>query len=212
MVITELRQTAPERFIVKFDNGAALSTTLSAVADLGLFLGMELTDEEFRRVKAASALALCKSRALHIIGARAMSKKELYDKLVNKGELPENAEDAVRWLEELGLLDDEAYAGMIVRHYAARGYGKRRVQSELYRRGLSRDLWASALEEMPEQDDKLDSLLSRKLKSREPDRSELKKATDALIRRGFSWDEINAAVERFQNEAEISERNDHHYD
>ena len=39
-------------------------------------------------------------------------------------------------------------------------------------------------------------LLCSKLKSTSPDRAELKKATDALLRRGFSWREISAAKER----------------
>ena len=199
MTITELRQTVPERFIVRFDDGAELKTTLSAVADLGLYLGKKLDEDEFRQVKAASELALCKNRATHIIGARAVSKKELYDKLVMKGELPENAEETVSWLESVGLLDDETYAGMVVRYYTGRSYGKRRIQNELYRRGISRDLWEAALEELPEQDNQIDRLLARKLSTDEPDRAELKKATDALARRGFSWDEIKAAVERFKN-------------
>ena len=199
MIITELKQTVSERFVVKFDNGEELKTTLNAVADLGLYSGKVLTEEEFLDIRAASELALCKARAMRIIGARAMSKKELYDRLLEKGELPCNAEESVAWMEELSLLNDEAYAAMIVRHYSAKAYGKRKVQSELYRRGLPRELWDAALEEMPEQDEKIDMLLRRRLKNDNPDRSELKKATDALLRRGYSWDEISAAVGRFRN-------------
>ena len=205
MTITELKQTVPERFIVKFDDGTQLKTTLNAVADLGLYSGRELTAEEFLEIKASSELSLCKARALRIIGARPMSRAEIYKRLTEKGELPENAENTVIWLQEMGLLDDEAYAAMIVRHYSAKGYGKRRVQGELYRRGLDRSLWESALNEMPEMDEKIDKFLRQKLKSDEPDRAELKKATDALARRGYSWDEISAAVRRFRN-------GDNHYE
>ena len=89
---------------------------------------------------------------------------------------------------------------MVVRHYAAKGYGIQKVKSELYRHGVPKSLWDEAIEEMPEMDDKAYDFLCRKLKSDEPDRAELKKATDALFRRGFTWDEIKAAVNRFCTE------------
>ena len=68
-----------------------------------------------------------------------------------------------------------------------------------------KSLWDEAIEEMPETDDKAFDLLCRKLKNDEPDRAELKKATDMLFRRGFTWDEIKAAVSRFNAEGFGSE-------
>lgn len=65
-----------------------------------------------------------------------MSVKELTDRLKEKGESPENAEDAAAWLQEMHLLDDAQYAAMCVRHYAAKGYGAGRIRNELYRRGI----------------------------------------------------------------------------
>lgn len=202
ITIVELRQTVPERFIAKFDDGSELKTTLNTVADMGLYSGKTLTGAEYDAVVAASGKTLCSDRAMHIIGARPMSKKQLYNRLLEKGELAENALATVERFEEIGLINDEAYAAMVVRHYAAKGYGKRRVQNELYRRGVPRDMWDAALEEMPEDEqaqEQIDRLLRRRLKSENPDRAELKKATDALARRGYSWDEIKSAVARFQD-------------
>ena len=64
---------------------------------------------------------------------------------------------------------------------------------------LPDDRLADALEEMPEQDDKIDRLLRTKLRSNEPDRAEIKKATDFLLRRGFGWDEIKSALARYNS-------------
>ena len=140
--------------------------------------------------------------ALRIIGARAMSVKELTDRLKEKGESPENAEDAAAWLQEMHLLDDAQYAAMCVRHYAAKGYGAGRIRSELYRRGIPRELWDDALQELPEQDDQIDTLLRRRLRSDTPDRDELRRASDYLYRRGFGRDEIRAAIARYQDNFE----------
>ena len=77
LTLTELKQTGPEQFLARFDNGEEIRTTLSVVADLGLYSGKTLSSEAFEAFKAASGLSKCKQRALRIISARPMSSKEL---------------------------------------------------------------------------------------------------------------------------------------
>ena len=184
-----LKQTAPERFLAQFDTGEELRTTLAVVTDYHLSCGKELTEAELDTLRAASERSRCRQRALRIIGARAMSVKELTDRLKEKGETPDNAEDAAAWLEQMHLLDDAQYAAMCVRHYAAKGYGAGRIRSELYRRGIPREAWD-------------DALLRRRLRSDTPDRDELRRASDYLYRRGFGRDEIRAAIARYQDNFE----------
>ncbi|MEA4894999.1 MAG: regulatory protein RecX [Oscillospiraceae bacterium] len=199
ITITELRETSQGKFDVGFSDGSAMKLPIDAVADLSLCAGRVLSSREYSGLRSAAELSKCKERALRIIGARPMSEKGLYDRLVEKGETPENAEECVQWLCHLHYLDDAQYAGMIVRHYSGKGYGAQRIKNELYRLGVPKMLWDDALSEMPETDDKVYELLCRKLKGSEPERAELKKATDALFRRGFSWDEIKAAVNRYSS-------------
>lgn len=205
IILTELKQTGPERFLARFDNDETVRTTLNVVTDLGLYSGKALSDEEFDQIQNTSSLALCKQRALRIIGARPLSRKELRDRLKEKGESAENAEMAVEWLTDLRLLDDEQYAAMCVRHYAAKGYGRGKIQNELFRRGVPREYWDYALDELPDQDDMIDRLLRKKLRSETPDREDLRRAMDYLYRRGFRRDEINAAVERWKDEHEVND-------
>ena len=202
ITLTDLKQTGPERFLARFDNGEELRTTLAVVTELSLYSGRTLTEDELSAVRDASARSRCRQRALRIIGARAMSVKELTDRLKEKGESPENAEDAAQWLLDMRLLDDAQYAAMCVRHYAAKGYGPGKIRNELYRRGIARELWDEALEELPEQDGQIDTLLRRRLRSDTPDRDELRRASDYLYRRGFGRDEIHAALARY---SELSE-------
>lgn len=202
LTVTGLRRTAGERFEVSFSDGTAVKTMLSVVADFSLAEGRELTDGEVEKVLSASSLGRAKDRAMYIIGARPMSERELYDRLVEKGETEQNAAECVAWLVRLHLLDDGEYASMLVRHYAAKGYGPRRVRDELYRRKVPKELWDDALAELPEQDGDVDRFLRSKLRGAKPDRAELKKATDALLRRGFSWEDIRAAVARYDSEIE----------
>ena len=150
-----------------------------------------------------TAVEAAKKRALWLLDKRDYSRAELKRKLTEKDIPDDAAEAAVDRLAQLGFVDDRRYAPIVVRHYAAKGYGRSRVRSELQRRGIPKELWDEALEEMPEQDETVDRLLRSRLKGADmDDRSALKRATDALARRGYGWDEISAAVERYREETE----------
>lgn len=64
-------------------------------------------------------------QAMKILERRDVSRKMLVDRLTEKGAAPEEAQEAADWLCSLGLLDDARYAGLVVRHYAGKGYGPR---------------------------------------------------------------------------------------
>jgi len=132
-----------------------------------------------------------------MLDKRDYARGELLEKLVEKGEPREEAEAIVDRLTELGFLDDARYAGLVARHYAAKGCGRRRIEAELFRRRVPRELWDAALEVLPPSDSTLDSLLQNRLRGASPDdRAAVRRASDALLRRGFSWEEIRDALER----------------
>ena len=137
-----------------------------------------------------------KQRALKILERRDVSRKMLLDKLTEKGISNTDAEEVADWLCGLGVVNDERYAGLVVRHYAAKGYGKRRIRDELYRRGIDREFWDGALAELPETDDTVDRLLSVRLRGAGSSEA-LQRAQSYLLRRGYSWDEVCAATERY---------------
>lgn len=204
MTITELKQTHGERYVLVLDDGSVVKTTLAVVTDCSLYAGRELSAGELDEITGASRLERAKLRAMRIISARPMSCRELYDRLVEKGESERDAAACVEYLLGLRFLNDADYAAMTVRHYAARGYGRRRIRDELYRRKVPRELWDEALEQLPEQDGELDRLLEKRLRGIDPDdRGAMQKAAAALARRGFSWDEIKEAIERWRSANEV---------
>ena len=200
VLISALHQTSPERVTVALDDGSEIKATMGVIAELRLYAGRRLTEAELQTLRTSAALALCKNRGLELLSYRPMSAKELRDKLTEKGEEPTAAEAAVTWLCEQGFLDDARYAGMVVRHYAGKGYGAGRIRQELQRRGVPRELWDEALTELPESDDKLDRFIASRLKD-PSDRAQVQKVSAALYRRGFSWEEIRAALARFRADA-----------
>ncbi len=200
-IVSAMRQTSPGRVTVTLCGGEEIKTTLNVVTDLRLYSGRELDGEELKELRAASASALARNRAMELLSRRPMSEKELIDKLIRKGEEEETAADCARWLRENGFLDDESYAAAVARHYAAKGYGPGRVRAELSRRGVDRELWDGTIEAMPENSEKMDRFIAARLTDPE-DREQVRKVSAALYRRGYSWEEIRSALRRFNAETE----------
>ncbi len=146
-----------------------------------------------------------RKKALSLLERRDYGSEELCAKLVEKGAGPDEARAAVRYMVRVGFIDDERYAAMVVRHYAAKGYGVGRVREELRRRKLDRELWDAALAELPEPDETVDALLRAKLRGKAADRDTIRKAGAALVRRGFTWEAVKAATDRYLAEMEFEE-------
>lgn len=201
MVVTAIKQSSPGRFVVEFDGGETLRSTLEAVTDARLYVGMELDEEAFEALKRSTSKALDRQKALEMLSRRPYSRRELKDKLLRHGTDEQSVEDCIAWLDEHGFLDDGEYAGAVARHYTAKGYGAGRVKSELRRRGIERELADETLEALPENTEKIDAYIARRLNDPK-DRDSVRKIGAALFRRGFSWEEIRAALRRFDTETE----------
>lgn len=201
MTLREIKQTSPERFTLIFDDGTELKTTLGIITGRFIRSGMDFDEEAYNELVSASALAMAKARALRIINARPMSREELRKRLIEKGETPENAEACADWLCRMGLINDAEYAGSVVRHYAAKGYGSARIKQELRRHGVPREMWDEAMLQMPEQDAYLERFIRSRL-SDPGDRAQVKKVSDALFRRGYSWEQIKHALNEFDTQGD----------
>ncbi len=185
-----------KRFLLELENGEELRCGPREVMDLNLFPGMELDPEALAALRDACEAYGVRVKAAEQLSRRAMSAGELERKLREKGAAPEHAEAAVSRMLELGVIDEAAYAEMIIRRCGARGYGRRRAEQELMRHQIPREYWADALEGLPAAEEKLDALIDARLKGGEPDETQRRKLAAYLQRRGYSWEEIRAALHR----------------
>ena len=194
-------------FKLHLSDGTVLRTQDYVIAELGLYPGAELDAQGLERLQAAVGLASAKNRAVRIVAASSVSKKELEQRLTRKGEAPADAQAAVQWLSDLDLLDDAKTAEQLVRSAVHKGYGKNRIKQILYEKRIPEEFWEQALELVPDMDDAVDRFLNQRLKGREPDQKELKRTIDALLRRGHSWSDIRSGLRRYSAslEAELEE-------
>lgn len=186
------------RVLVFLEDGACLKITEQELLDFGLRPGDELDGGTLSRLKEAAGVSNVKASAADLIGKRAMSRRDLEQKLQEKGASQAEARYAAEWLEAIGALDDREYAALLVRHYSQMGYGPGRVREKLREKGIPRELWEDALETMPDPAEQIDRFLESKLRGRTPDEKEKKRLCDALARRGFAWADIRAGLNRLE--------------
>lgn len=203
MVIQELKpsQHVEGRWLAVLEDGSILRVGEGEVIDFALYAGKELSGEEAERLQAAARRSGLKSKAIELLMRKPQSRKELGRKLLEWEASQEEAEAICDRMEELGYLNEGEYAGRIVRHYAAKGFGERKIRDELYRRGVPRELWDDALSQVEDEDNAaaIDAFLEKKLKGSH-DPKDVKRASDALARRGYRWPEISDALRRYGTE------------
>ncbi len=187
----------PNRWLAVLDSGQILRVGRNEIADFALYAGRELTEQEYRNLSASLRQTGLRSRALEALLRRPMSRRELTRKLESWEASEEEAEAVCDRLEELGYLNDTEYARRLAENVQARGYGVMKIRDEFYRRGVPRDLWDDVLEELEDPGEILDGILQSKLGGRNPDRKERSKVMQMLSRRGFLWEDIRDAMDRF---------------
>jgi regulatory protein len=166
------------------------------VAERGLREGVALEAEELEEVRVAGERALAMSRALHFLGYRARSRKEVRDRLRRYGYGEETVEGILERLEELGYLDDEEFARAAAREKARR-YGPRRVGAELRRSGVDPELAQEVVEGEFAERSELEEARSQAARryNRGGSDAEARRVYGFLTRRGYSA-EVCAEVAR----------------
>ena len=157
--------------------------------------GTELDDEELHELVRKSEKRRAEEKALYLLEYRARSKKELVTRL--KEELsPEAAEEAAGRMEDLGLVDDRAFAESYARQlFTVKKYGARRVRQEMYLKGIDREIVDEVVDEYGgDFSEKILDIISRKYPAYARDEKARRRAIAALQRMGYSFDEIREAT------------------
>ena len=192
------------RYTVKFDDGTVMRFYRQTVEDFGLYSGKEMDADEVTKLRIAAGKMSAKMRAVRIVSASSVSKSDLEHRLVQKGESKEDARQAVEWMSDLNLLDDAKTAQQIVQRCISKGYGRSRAKQALYEKRIPKEYWESALADYPDQNEKILAFLVTKLGDNWGEK-ELRRATDALLRRGHSYQEIRRALQEYSEGRDFRE-------
>ena len=181
------------RYRVEFEDGSMMRLYRQTMEDHCLYAGQELTEQEMDKLRLDAGRTSAKMRAVRILTASDVSRDDLRQRLIQKGESKEDAANAVAWMEELELVDDRRTAAIIVGRCAAKGYGLARAKQALYEKRIPKAYWEEALAEYPDQTEAIVAYLRSHVKNDADERAK-KRAVDALVRRGHSYGQIRAAM------------------
>lgn len=200
--ITEISESnrRPGRFDVLVDGRRAAMLSVDGIVRLALHVGDEWTAPLAQRAADEAEALRVFDRGLAMLAVRAYAVRELRMGLLRKKEPEPLVDAAVARLVTLGALNDEVFARQFVRTRVSRE-GIRRIQSELGRRGVSRELAAAAIAEVREEervdpDEALDRIAARKLKtmSKLDGPTKRRRLYGFLARRGYEPDEIRRVI------------------
>jgi regulatory protein len=138
----------------------------------------------------ADAEAVARKILLDQLTGRARSRSELATKLAKKNVPTDVADRLLTRFEEVGLIDDEAFARLWVQsRQSGKGLARRALAQELRRKGIDDQVAREALEEV-DPDEEIESaraLVRRKMRSvqRIDRNTAIRRLTGMLARKGY---------------------------
>ena len=194
----------PGRFEVDVNGRSFATLSVDALERMRISVGSDIGDRVDAVLAESAALAVY-DRALNMLAFRARSARELARALVRKGADREHVEQAIARLVEQGFVDDAKFARAFSRaKVVGASHSRRRVQQDLLRKGVSRDVADTAIDATFEEEGIDRSALVvaaarkklRTLAGLEVD-VRRRRLYGFLARRGFDADDIRAAMSAF---------------
>jgi len=190
------------RYVVQVDGKPFATVSLDILDRLELRVGAELDAGRLDAVGQAAAALQTYDRALNMLAFQARSARDLRRKLVQKGEEAAHVDQAIERLVANGLLNDAEYARQLARSKVlGQGASRRRLQQEMFKRGVARDVGAEAIAEVFEDEavdegELIDGVARKKLHSLaklDPE-TRRRRLYAFLARRGYEHDAIRRAM------------------
>lgn len=188
-----------DKMHLHIDGEYFISVDSGYLAELGVYNGMDVSCDDIEKLRADIGVRRAYNKAVDLLSRRDHSKKELIEKLRQKGH-GEFACDAVDKLSEYGYIDDRRFAFVFAEELIRlKSYGKKRIEQELYRKGVNRDIICEVLSECEFPAEKLAELIERKYSRYLNDEKGVNKTVNALLRLGYSYAEIRDAIKEITN-------------
>lgn len=136
--------------------------------------------------------------AVYYLTFKGRTKKEVYDKLKEKGYCSSEIDASISKLEEYGYIDDESYTLSYIKGNLSKK-GKKRIKMELLQKGINKTIVESGLEEMTgNEDDVVEEIFRRRFSSincSEP--KEQRRVFSYFARRGFRHESIRKILNSY---------------
>ena len=198
-VITAIKKERG-KYRVTVNESEEILVPLALMRERPLQEGQPIDLEEYDNWLMVRQYRFALDRAVGYLAARARSKHEIEQKLMQAGYRPCTVEMVIYKLQRENLLDDADFARQWVESRQNHKLGRSRIAQELRRKGISQDEAEEALSIIEDEDQLSGAIaLTAKAASRIKPDEDLRKASNRiagmLARRGYSWDIAKKAIQ-----------------
>ena len=199
-VITAIKKERG-RYRVTINDSEDIIVPLSLLRERPLKEGQPINLEEYDNWLMVRQYRFALDRAVGYLAARARSKHEIEQKLLQAGYRPSTVEMVIYKLQRENLLDDADFARQWVESRQIHKLGRSRIAQELRRKGVSQEEAEEALSVIDDEDQLAGAVaLVEKAAARIKPGEDMRKASSRiagmLARRGYSWDIAKQAIQQ----------------
>lgn len=188
---------------MNFDEGEPAFINSEIIAQYNIKGGVSIPESAWNQVVYANEFRRARERALYLMDYRDHSYIELFKKL-EKNYDEDICYDVIDSLVEVGIVDDRRYAeNLAQRLMEVKRCGYYKAVQEMRQKGISKELANEILSEYEDTtQERLKDLIESKYTRRLEDEDGIKKVKNALVRNGYSYKDVNAALEDYLTEEE----------
>lgn len=194
-----------DKIHIHIDGEYLLTVDANFWLSCGYISGDEINDEELVAFKEAAGSRCAFNSAMYSLDIRDHSEKEMRTKLLRKYD-KNSVDNAVEKLLDLGLIDDERYARLYAHDlFEYKKYGRQRIKSELFRKGIACEITNIVLDEIFEDEEtdnvkRIVDIINKKYYNKINDENSRKKVFSALVRLGYGFSDIREAMNNYSDD------------
>lgn len=178
------------------EEGFLTSLSLDSIIKYGIKDNCDISEEDIEKYRQEDSVKYAKERAMEYIAYAPRSRKQVRDKLKQKGLDAQSIKEALDTMEEYHYIDDAQYVREFVNVYKNK-YGRNTIISKLRQNGVSQECIEEAMEFSEDDEyrlclDTLETLLGRY--DDVGDYKTRQKIYANLVRKGFSFELVKKAM------------------
>lgn len=140
------------RVVISLNGTVAGSVPVDLLAEHGLARGLEVEGRALEGLIESMRRTVILDKALDLLAVRSRSRRDLGLRLRRIEATAEQVEWVLDRLAAQGLIDDAQYARQVARHrMVSGGVSRRRIETELRRRGVAADVAVEAIDDMADE-------------------------------------------------------------
>ena len=200
MIVTKIEEIDKKRSRVFIDGEFAFVLYKGELRLYKIKENQPMEEKDYRTIINEVLPKRAKLRSMNLLKTRAYTEKQLRDKLRQGEYTPQIVDEAVDYVKSFGYIDDRQYAEDFITYNMERK-SRRRIEQDLYVKGIDSDIVREIFERMKEDEDGPDEdamavelLRKKNYNPQTATNKEKQKLSAFLYRKGFQMETIRRVL------------------